>query len=176
MCASVDSLLIIIIGGLGHFAVLFAKAMGAKVIAMSQTASKRSVALELGADEFLVTSDATAMSSYKKQMTHILCTGTNPADFQWNDYFSLIKSNGHFVNVMLGNWVFPPINPAILIFHQVYIHGSFIGSPKEMGEMLAFAVEKNIVPWVTTYPMSKVNEALKDFKAGKPRFRFVLKN
>ncbi|KAK4511401.1 uncharacterized protein ATC70_012616 [Mucor velutinosus] len=164
------------IGGLGHFAVLFAKAMGAKVIAMSQTASKRSVALELGADEFLVTSDATAMSSYKKQMTHILCTGTNPADFQWNDYFSLIKSNGHFVNVMLGNWVFPPINPAILIFHQVYIHGSFIGSPKEMGEMLAFAVEKNIVPWVTTYPMSKVNEALKDFKAGKPRFRFVLKN
>lgn len=150
--------------------------MGAKVIAMSQTASKRSVALELGADEFLVTSNATAMSSYRKQMTHIFCTGTNPADFQWNSYFNLLKANGHFINVMLGDWEFPPINPAMLVFHQVYIHGSLIGSPKEIDAMLAFAVENKIVPWVTTYPMSKVNEALEDFKAGKPRFRFVLKN
>lgn len=165
-----------IIGGLGHFGVLFAKAMGAKVVAMSQTASKRSVALELGADEFLVTSDPEAMASYKKKLTHIVCTGTNPSDFQWNDYFNLLKGNGHFINVMLGDWEFPPIDPAMLIIHQVYIHGSFIGGPQEIDEMLAFAVENKIQPWITTYPMSKANEALEDFKAGKPRFRFVLKN
>ncbi|GAN09919.1 conserved hypothetical protein [Mucor ambiguus] len=149
------------IGGLGHFAILFAKAMGAKVVAMSQTASKRSVALELGADEFLVTSDLKAMGSYKKQ---------------WIDYFNLLKAKGHFINLMLGDWEFPPIDPALLCFHQVYIHGTLIGSPKEIEEMLAFADEHEIKPWITTYPMSKANEALEYFKARKPRFRLVLKN
>ncbi|KAL9540157.1 hypothetical protein MBANPS3_009840 [Mucor bainieri] len=172
-----DSVLGVVgLGGLGHYAVLLAKALGAKVVAMSQTESKRSVALELGADEFLVTSDPKAMGSYRKKMTHILCTGTNPAAFQWNDYFNLIKANGYFINLMLGDWEFPPLNPTMLIFHQVSIQGSLIGSPKEIDEMLAFAVEHEIKPWITTYPMSKVNEALEDFKAGKPRFRFVLKN
>lgn len=42
--------------------------------------------------------------------------------------------------------------------------------------MLLFAIEKNIKPWIQKYKMSDVNKAIEDFKAGKPRFRFVLEN
>lgn len=63
-----------------------------------------------------------------------------------------------------------------MIMKQIKIEGSAIGSPTEIEEMLAFAAEHNIKPWIDTYPMSEVNKAIEDFRAGKPRFRFVLEN
>lgn len=63
---------------MGHFGVQWAKAMGAKVIGMSHNDKKREVALELGCDEYLNTSDKESLKSYSRQMTHILCTGTSP--------------------------------------------------------------------------------------------------
>ncbi|KAI8083926.1 chaperonin 10-like protein [Thamnidium elegans] len=50
----------------------------------------------------------------------------------------------------------------------------FNGYFMNVEEMLLFAEKNNIVTWTTTYKMSNVNKALKDFKAGKARFRFVL--
>jgi alcohol dehydrogenase (NADP+) len=68
------------------------------------------------------------------------------------------------------------MNAFTLILKQVKIYGSGIGSPQEIEEMLLFAAEKNIKPWITKYKMSDVNKAIEDFRAGKPRFRFVLEN
>jgi alcohol dehydrogenase (NADP+) len=46
------------IGGLGHFGVLFAKALGAdKVVAISRKSDKRDDALALGADEYVATGE-----------------------------------------------------------------------------------------------------------------------
>jgi D-arabinose 1-dehydrogenase-like Zn-dependent alcohol dehydrogenase len=50
------------------------------------------------------------------------------------------------------------------------------GSPEESEEMLKLVSEKNIKAWYQTFPMNQVNEAIEGFKAGKPRFRYVLKN
>ena len=44
------------IGGLGHFALLFAKALGAEVVAISQSESKRADAEKMGASKFIATS------------------------------------------------------------------------------------------------------------------------
>ncbi|CAO3639615.1 unnamed protein product [Mucor fragilis] len=162
------------IGGLGHYGVLFAKAMGAKVIAMSHSDAKAEVAKELGCDDFIVTSSEESMAKYKKQLTHILCTGTSP-DFSWNRFFTLLKVNGHFINVSAPGWDFPQVGMELLR-HQVSISGSVIASPGEMVKMLDFVAEHNIRPWIKTYPMSKVNEAIQDFRDRKPRFRLVLKN
>ncbi|CAO0801176.1 unnamed protein product [Mucor circinelloides] len=162
------------VGGLGHYGVLFAKAMGAKVIGMSHSDAKAEVAKELGCDDFIVTSSDESMAKYKKQLTHILCTGTS-RDFTWNRFFTLLKANGHFINVSAPGWDFPQVGMELII-HQVNISGSMIGSPAEIVEMLEFAAEHNIRPWIKTYPMSKVNEAIQDFRDGKPRFRFVLEN
>ena len=44
------------IGGIGHFGILFAKALGAdEVVAISRSASKKEDAMKLGADKFIAT-------------------------------------------------------------------------------------------------------------------------
>lgn len=49
---------IIGVGGLGHFGVLFAKALGAdKVVGISRKADKRDDVLKMGADEYVATSE-----------------------------------------------------------------------------------------------------------------------
>lgn len=46
------------IGGLGHFGILWAKALGAaKVVAISRRADKKADVLKLGADEYIATSE-----------------------------------------------------------------------------------------------------------------------
>lgn len=89
---------------------------------------------------------------------------------------SLIKANGHFINVNLPDWNYPAVSPFTMFSHQVFISGSAVGSPSEIEGMLEFAAKTGVKPWITTYPMSEVNKAIEDFRAGKPRFRFVLEN
>jgi D-arabinose 1-dehydrogenase-like Zn-dependent alcohol dehydrogenase len=45
------------VGGLGHYGVLLAKAMGAKVVGISRKESKRAEVLGLGADDYIATDD-----------------------------------------------------------------------------------------------------------------------
>ena len=42
--------------------------------------------------------------------------------------------------------------------------------------MLEFCARHNIAPVTEEFPMSKVNDALEHLRAGKPRYRIVLKN
>lgn len=42
--------------------------------------------------------------------------------------------------------------------------------------MLDLVAEKKIKAWVQTMPMKEANQALRDFEAGKPRYRLVLVN
>lgn len=57
-CGPGKSVGVIGVGGLGHFAILFAKALGAdKVVAVSRKANKRDDALKLGADSYIATDD-----------------------------------------------------------------------------------------------------------------------
>jgi D-arabinose 1-dehydrogenase-like Zn-dependent alcohol dehydrogenase len=163
------------VGGLGHYGILWAKAMGAKVVAMSHSDKKREVAMELGADDYIVTSDPKALASYKHQFSHILCTGTSN-DFKWETYCPLFRPNGIFINVGLPSWKFPEISPMLLSMSQMTICGSAIGSPAEIEDMLLFAAEKNVRPWFSKYNMKDAPKAIEDFNAGLPRFRFVLEN
>lgn len=163
------------VGGLGHYGILWAKAMGARVIAMSHSDKKKDVALELGADEYVTTSNEDELDKLKGEVTHILCTGTGQ-DFKWETYAKLFGPNGVFINVGLPSWNFPEIPPMLLAINQFNICGSAIGAPHEIEEMLKFASEKNVKPWIKKYPMKEAPQAVDDFNAGKPRFRFVLEN
>jgi alcohol dehydrogenase (NADP+) len=57
-CGPGKKIAIIGMGGIGHFAILFAKAMRAdKVIVISRTSNKKDDAMKLGADEFIATNE-----------------------------------------------------------------------------------------------------------------------
>ncbi|KAI8881721.1 GroES-like protein [Backusella circina FSU 941] len=163
------------LGGLGHFGVLFAKALGAKVTVLSHSEVKRQVAFELGADDYVNTSDPKQMDKLRGSLTHLLCTGMGK-NFKWETILPLIKANGVFINLALPTFDLPAIPVFQFTTSQIAIASSFVGSPKEAEEMFQLVSRKKIKAWYQTYPMHEVNRAIEDFKAGKPRFRYVLKN
>ena len=62
------------LGGLGHMAVKFGVAMGAKVVVLSRTAAKKADAEKMGASDFLLTTDADAMKAAAGSMNFIIDT------------------------------------------------------------------------------------------------------
>lgn len=67
---------IIGLGGLGHFGVLFAKAMGAdKVVAISRKESKAEDAIKMGADTYIATDDQPDWATkHARSLDLIVCT------------------------------------------------------------------------------------------------------
>jgi D-arabinose 1-dehydrogenase-like Zn-dependent alcohol dehydrogenase len=60
------------IGGLGHYAVMFAKAMGANVTAISRSKDKAEDAKTLGADKYIAMSEGT--KGHEGSLDLIICT------------------------------------------------------------------------------------------------------
>jgi alcohol dehydrogenase (NADP+) len=70
----------------------------------------------------------------------------------------------------------PPTPLGTLIFRNINMTGSLIGSPSIIREMLEVAASQKIHTWVQEWPLEKVNEALVAMEEGKPRYRYVLVN
>ncbi|KAL4816754.1 chaperonin 10-like protein [Aspergillus spinulosporus] len=168
---------IIGIGGLGHFGVLFAKALGAdRVVAISRKSDKRADALKLGADEYVATAEDTEwMANNKRTLDLIVCT-VSSSKMPINDYVSLLKVDGTMIQVGAPEDGALTIPAFTLIANRVKLGGSLIGSPDTIREMLELAAEKGVKPWVEERPMKDANQAIKDMNAGDARYRYVLVN
>jgi len=165
------------LGGLGHFAVLFAKALGAdRVVAISRSGAKRADALQMGADGFIATAtDKNWSRTHSRTLDLIVCTVSSP-DMPVEKYLHLLRVGGRFVQVGAPEDRLPPLSAFALIAKGCSISGSSIGSPAEIEAMLAFAAEKRVKPWVETVPLKEANRAIVDMEAGKARYRYVLVN
>ncbi|KAI8067485.1 chaperonin 10-like protein [Gongronella butleri] len=153
------------LGGLGHFAVMWAKAMGAEVTALSTSDRKRDDAKDLGCSDYVVLTDKEGLAQRQRTFDHII-----------DSLFSLMKPNGIYIVVGVPE---TPLNgiPAMLIAaRQLTFVGSLIGSPAAMEEMLVFAEKHNVRPWINKWKMSDAPAAIMAFREGKPRYRFVLEN
>jgi len=157
------------IGGLGHLALQFGRALGANTIAITHSPSKEKEALELGASEVLYNPEH--IQKHKFSFDLILCCADDP-NLQTN--LSLLKTDGRFIIVGVSPApVALPVLPIILSRYSV--SGSAIGSPDDIKRMLQVASEKNVLAKTQLFSINDVNEAIKQFKQGKPHFRFVLK-
>ncbi|KAI0404450.1 zinc-binding dehydrogenase [Xylaria palmicola] len=176
-CGPGKSVGIVGVGGVGHFGILFAKAMGAdKVVGISRKNSKREDALKLGADEYIATDED--VDWHKKRLRTldmIICTissGNMPID----QYLSLLKRGGELVQVGAADGGdFPKVNVFSLLI-GTKISGSSTGAPWEIRDMLQLAADKQIKPWIQERPMKEANEAIVDMEEGKARYRYVLVN
>ncbi|OOF98854.1 hypothetical protein ASPCADRAFT_140267 [Aspergillus carbonarius ITEM 5010] len=165
------------VGGLGHFGILFAKALGADaVIALSRSDAKRKNALELGADGFIAyEGGGDWVKEYAGSLDLIISTVSSNT-IPILDALKLLRANGSFVQV--GNPEDGPftIPAGALIGMGLRFAGSKIGSPGEIEEMLQLAVEKNVKPWVEKRMMEDANQVIADMDSGKARYRYVLVN
>ncbi|KAF1968975.1 GroES-like protein [Bimuria novae-zelandiae CBS 107.79] len=165
------------LGGLGHFGVLFAKAMGCeKVVAISRRRNKARDAEALGADVYIATSEEDKWERTHARSLDLIVSTVSSPDMPLSSYLRLLRTNGSFIQVGAPEGDLPPIAAFALIAKGCKIGGSQIGSPKDIEEMLQFAAEKGIKPWIQQLSMKEANQAVVDFEEGKARYRYVLVN
>lgn len=165
------------IGGIGHMTIMFAKALGAEVTAISRTNAKKELALSLGADHYIATNEEGYAEKYADSLDLIVNTGSSFTEGSIDGILDLLQPYGHMIFITA-----PPVDeklvlaPFQLLRTSISIGGSGIGAPKDIEYMLDLAKEHNIKPMIETIDISEENvtEAWKRMEKGDVKFRFVL--
>ena len=163
------------IGGLGHVAVQYAKAMGLHVAALDVADDKLELAAELGADLVAngVTEDAVAkiISATGGGAHGVLVTAVSPSAF--SQAIACARRRGTVALVGLPPGEFPtPIFDVVL--KRITVRGSIVGTRKDLAEALAFAAEGKVRATVAVEPLEAVNDVLDRLRHGKVDGRIVL--
>lgn len=161
------------IGGLGHMALRFLSKWGCEVYAFTSSDSKREEAKRLGAHHVVNSRDSAQMKKIAGALDFVLVTVNVPLD--WKSVIETLGPRGrlHFVGAILEP---VPVEVFSLLTAQRVISGSPTGTPVGVAAMLDFCARHDIAPITENFPMSKVNDALEHLRAGKARYRIVLKN
>ncbi|RLN55987.1 hypothetical protein BBJ29_007308 [Phytophthora kernoviae] len=169
-----DRVGVIGIGGLGHIAIQFIRALGATPIAFSRSANKEQEIRSLGAEEFYNLSDPEDQKKAAGSVDFLLLTA-DAADMPYDLYLGLVRKRGTFIMVGL-----PPdqvkITPWFLVPRAVRVRGSAIGSIADIKDMLELAAKTGVRPIIQKLPMTKVNEGLDMVRDSHVRYRVVLEN
>jgi alcohol dehydrogenase (NADP+) len=159
------------LGGLGHMAVKFARALGSHVIVFTTSPNKKEDALRLGANEVVVSRNADEMQKHAGSLDFILDAVS--ADHDINAYLNLLGREG---NLTLVGAPPKPLGVAAfsLIMRNRNLSGSSIGGIAETQEMLDFCGQHNITADVEIIPIQKVNEAYERLLKSDVKYRFSI--
>lgn len=165
------------IGGLGHFGILGAAALGCDaVVAISRTSAKKEDAMKMGATHFIATDEDPTWTRKNRNSLDLIVSTVSSDKMPLQKYLSLLRFNGTYVQVGAPEDNLPGFNAFALLSKRAKITGSMIGSPQEIKDMLKFFAEKGVKSWNNNVPMSKANQAIVDMEDGKARYRYVLVN
>jgi uncharacterized zinc-type alcohol dehydrogenase-like protein len=159
------------LGGLGHMAVKFANAFGARVVVFTTSPGKTQDALRLGAHEVVISKNSAEMQKHVASFDFILDTVSAAHDL--NAYLELLKRNGTMT--LVGAPQDPaPVSAFNLIFGRRSLAGSMIGGIRETQEMLDFCAEHGITSDVEVISIQKINEAYERLLKSDVKYRFVI--
>ncbi|KAI1801244.1 GroES-like protein [Daldinia bambusicola] len=164
------------LGGLGHFAVMFANALGAEVTVISHSPNKKDDALKLGAKHFVSSGE----KDWAKPLAFAFDFAINAADvtdqFDLGAYVSILKVGGRFHQVGLPDAPFEGVTAQIFAANGSSLGANHIGSRPECLAMLKLAAEKKLFPTVETIPVSEKGcaEAIERVNKNDVRYRFTL--
>ena len=162
------------IGGLGHYAVMLASAMGASVTAISHSTRKKEDAQKMGATKFVSTNSEDWDKKEGRSLDLIICTSFDK-ELPLDRYLTLLDVGGTLVYVGIPECNLPSLPPPLMIGNNSALRGSNTGSKKEVLELLDLVASKGIKSWVETIPMSQCSDAIRRQLNGESRYRFVLK-
>jgi uncharacterized zinc-type alcohol dehydrogenase-like protein len=168
-----DKVGVIGIGGLGHLALQFANAWGCEVTAFTSTEAKMAEAKQMGAHHTINSRDASAIKAAANQFDLIMSTVNVKLD--WDGYVETLRQKGrlHFLGVQPDPL---SIGMVPMLFKQLSISSSPVGSPDTIATMLDFAVQHDIKPVIEKFKLDDVNKAIDHLRSGKARYRIVLCN
>lgn len=143
------------LGGLGVMGVKLAKALGCEVTVISRSMSKAELAKQLGADNYIASSDSEQMAAARKSLDLIL--DFIPVEHKYTPYVGMLAKKGQIV--FLG------ITPA---FGAAHFRGgpkasgcckcSAIGGIERTQEVMDLCDKAKIYPETTLMPVEKLNE------------------
>jgi uncharacterized zinc-type alcohol dehydrogenase-like protein len=160
------------LGGLGHMAIKLAKALGAHVTLFSRSPGKEKDALELGADQVIISTEPAQIQGVAGKFD--LIVDTVPYVHDLNEYVPTLNINGTLVLVGYLGGLDPLLNSVPMIMGRKSVAGSLIGGIAETQEMLDFCGEHNIVSEIEVIKMQEINEAYERMLKSDVRYRFVI--
>ncbi len=167
-----DSIGVVGMGGLGHMAIKFAKAMGAEVTLFTRSADKVEEARRNGADHVIVSSDAEQMQAAAGSLHYIM--DTVPVEHDLNPYIACLMVEGTYLLVGQLTPLHPPVNALPLVLGRRAILGSCIGGLPETQEVLDFCAEHGISCDIELIQIQDIDQAYERMKRGDVRYRFVI--
>ncbi|MDF9527621.1 zinc-binding dehydrogenase [Bacillus cereus] len=159
-------------GGVATFAMLFAKAIGAKVSVTSRVENKREHAEKYGAD-ISFNSTENWEESLQGEKVDLIIDSIGPATFL--KYFDVLKPNGRIVNfgASSGDTIELPLRA--LFYNQIDIMGTSMGSREEFNEMIKFIEKYQIKPIIDkVYSLEEAIRALSRMEHGEQFGNIVL--
>ena len=162
------------LGGLGHLAVQYAKALGLEVFVLTGSAGKKDEARRLGADEVVVAGDDLGRALVDAGGADVILGTTNSAAHVTQALRGL-RPEGRLVNMGLADG---PIQADAMQFlgTQVRLIGSRQNHRRDLVEALHLAASGRVKPMLEIYPLDRINEARERLEAGKVRYRAVVKH
>jgi len=162
------------IGGLGHMAVQYAKAMGLKVVAVDVDDAKLELAMRLGAQLAVNARRDDPAAFIKKEIggAHgVLVTAVSPKAFE--QALGMVRRGGTISLNGLPPGSFPlPIFDMVL--NGITVRGSIVGTRLDLQEALMFAEEGKVKATISTDRLENINTVFKHMREGEIEGRVVL--
>jgi len=162
------------IGGLGHMAVQYAKAMGLNVIAVDVDDAKLELATRLGASLGVNARKADPAAFVKKEVggaQGVLVTAVSPKAFE--QALGMVARGGtvSLVGLPPGSFALPIFDT---VLNGVTVRGSIVGTRLDLQEALNFAGEGKVKATVATERLENINNIFARMHAGDIQGRIVI--
>ncbi len=173
-CKPGDWVVVSGIGGLGHMAVQYAKAMGFHVIAVDVADEKLALATALGADEVINarTQDPVQLVQQNIRGAHgVLVTAVSRAAF--GQAVGMLHKRGtmSLVGLPPGDFDLPIFD---VVLNAKTVRGSIVGTRKDLQEALEFAGEGKVKSHYSMDKLDNINDIFGRMKAGQIDGRIVV--
>lgn len=162
---------IIGMGGLGHVGVQIAAKMGAEVVVISQTMSKKDDGLRFGASDYYATSEPERLRELRGSLDLMVSTVAAVADL--DAMLKLLKPGGVLVDVGLPEHA-STLRLSSLTSGNKVLAGSQIGGIAETQEVLDFCAANGVVPQVEIITGEDITAAYDKVVHSQVRYRYVI--
>jgi D-arabinose 1-dehydrogenase-like Zn-dependent alcohol dehydrogenase len=162
------------VGGLGHLALQFSRALGLETLAVTGQPEKRAELLALGADAVVLSGDDPGKAIREAGGADVILSTTNSAR-QISAAFAGLRPAGRLINMGLADGPLS-IDPGVLMFGQRQLRGSTQDERADLHEALSLAAAGKVRVRIETYPLARINEVRERLASGKVRYRAVLQH
>ena len=162
------------IGGLGHLAVQYARALGLHTTAVTSSADKQAEARQMGADEVILAGDDPGQALQAAGGVDVILSTTDSAS-QIERALRGLRPQGRLVSVGVPT---KPVtlNLGQLIMSQPRLIVATQGERRDLVDALRLCATGKVKPLLELYPLEQINQALDRLIAGKVRYRAVLQH